>query len=200
MRGKKISRDFYLSENIINLSKELLGKLLCTYIDHKLTSGMIVEVESYKGVEDVACHAYKGKRTLRTEVMFEKGGKAYVYLIYGIYNLFNVITAKENIPHAILIRAVEPKEGLGFMKERRKKTEIKKNLTSGPGLLTQALGINLSHNKTNLNENLIWIEEHQKILKKNIIATPRVGLNIIEPYKSMPWRFYIKDNKWISFK
>lgn len=201
MRGKKLSTVFYLQEDVVKIAQELLGTLLCTYIDHKFTSGIIVETEAYQGPEDAASHAYNSRRTTRTEVMFLEGGKSYVYLIYGIYKLFNIVTAKQGIPHAVLIRAIEPKEGLDIMKKRRAITTTKKNISSGPGLLTQALGINLIHNKLSLNGPLIWLEEKKdKLPKEAIIASTRIGLNHVkEPYKSIHWRFYIKDNSFASY-
>lgn len=199
VKKEKLSREFYTQTDVIGLSKKLLGKYLCTNIKGKYCSGMIVETEAYKAPEDHGSHAFGNLRTARTEAMFAKGGSAYVYLIYGIYKLFNVITHKEGVAHAILVRAIEPVEGTETMLYRRKMKDMKKNLCSGPGLLTQALGIDMTHNKTDLTGKMLWIEDRGKYIPpEQVICSPRVGLNISEPYKSIPWRFRIKDNPWTS--
>lgn len=179
------------------ISKELLGKVLVTAIDGFITSGIITETEAYKAPEDKASHAYNNRRTPRTEVIFKEGGIGYVYLCYGIHHLFNIITNEENIPHAVLIRSIEPLEGIDHMLERRKKSKLDKTLTSGPGALSQALGISSVHNKIKLTENIVWIED-RGIIPSEIIAANRVGIDYAEEYKDMPWRFYIADNKWVS--
>ncbi|XOD69331.1 MAG: DNA-3-methyladenine glycosylase [Flavobacteriales bacterium AspAUS03] len=194
-----ISQSFYTQEDVISLAQAFLGKFLCTQIDGKYTCGMIVETEAYKAPEDYGSHAFDNKRTNRTEAMFYQGGTAYVYLIYGVYKLFNIVTHKKDVAHAILIRGLEPVEGIDIMLMRRQMDRLKRNLTAGPGLLTEALGIELQHNKTTLTGEVIWIEDRGIIIPENqIIASPRVGLNITEPYKSIPWRFRIKDNPWTS--
>jgi DNA-3-methyladenine glycosylase len=194
-----LSKDFYLREDVVRISKELLGKFLYTNIDGKLTGGMIVETEAYHGPEDKASHAFNNKRTPRTENFFHEGGVSYVYLCYGIHYLFNVITNKKDIPHAILIRAIEPTEGIDIMLERRKKTKAGPDLTAGPGSLTMALGINSKHNDLSLLGNTIWLEDKQIEFKKNeIIASPRVGIDYAEEWAIKPWRFRVKDNPWTS--
>lgn len=199
VKKEKLPRAFYLNKNIINISEKLLGNYLCTNIKGKYASGMITETEAYRAPEDFASHAFGNRRTSRNEAMFEEGGTAYVYLIYGIYNLFNVVTHKKDIPHCVLIRAIEPVEGIDIMLNRRKMNYLGKKLCSGPGLLTQALGIELKHNKTDLTKDQLWIENRSTYIHpKEILRSPRVGLNISEPYKSIPWRFRIKDNSWTS--
>ena len=137
----KLPKAFYLRPNVVQISRDLLGKFLYTNIDGILTGGMIVETEAYSGENDKACHAHLGRRTNRTEIMYAEGGVAYVYLIYGIYNLFNIITNEKDKADAVLIRAIEPTEGLKEMQLRRNLSRVQPNLTAGPGLLTQALGI-----------------------------------------------------------
>ena len=137
----KLNKEFYLEKDVDRIAQNLLGKFLVTNFDGLLTSGKIVETESYAGVTDKASHAYAGRRTKRTEIMYRQGGTIYVYLIYGIYSMFNIVTNKENIPHAILIRALEPVDGIETILSRRKLDKPKYNLSAGPGLLTQALGI-----------------------------------------------------------
>jgi DNA-3-methyladenine glycosylase len=143
----KLKRSFYTRDNVVAVARELLGKFLITRIDGVLTSGMITETEAYGGISDRASHAYNGRRTNRTEIMFAEGGTAYVYLCYGIHHLFNVVTHKKDTPHAILIRAIEPVEGIDIMVERRKKERLDFSLTSGPGALSQALGIHVKNSR-----------------------------------------------------
>lgn len=183
----KLKRDFYLSDDVIALGRKLLGKYLFTNIDGKLTGGMIIETESYKGPEDRASHAYNNRRTKRTEVMFHKGGICYVYLCYGIHHLLNVVTNIEGIPHAILIRAIKPLFGLDIMINRRKKNDLK-TLTSGPGSVATALGIDMSLNAAPLTSDLIWIEDRGAVRKK-IEAGPRIGIDYAGSDALLPWRF-----------
>jgi DNA-3-methyladenine glycosylase len=196
----KLEKDFYLQEDVVQLSKELLGKYLCTKIDGKLTSGIITETEAYAGEIDKASHAYNNRRTNRTEIMFGEGGIAYVYLCYGIHHLFNVVTNYKNVPHAILIRAIKPDEGIKTMLERRNIDPTKENMESvktgkkkiagGPGTASQALGIKTKHSGIDLTGNVIWIEDRGiKINKKEIIAGPRVGVDYAGEHAKWPYRF-----------
>ena len=157
--NKKLTNDFYRREDVVQLSKDLLGRVLVTNIDGKRTAGIITETEAYKGPEDKACHAHLNRFTKRTKIMFEAGGVAYVYLVYGIHHLFNIVTGKQGEPHAILIRAIEPIEGIEIMQERREMEIVTKRLTSGPGILSKALGIDKSHYGLSLLEDTIWIED-----------------------------------------
>ena len=193
----KLPKSFYIRENVLQLSKELLGKVLVTNIEGIYTSGMITETEAYQAPEDKASHAYNNRRTPRTEIFYNTGGIGYVYLCYGIHYLFNVVTNKENIPHAILIRSLEPIDGIDSMMVRRKKTKFDKTLTSGPGALSQAMGINKLHNSISLTGDAVWIED-RNIQVGNICATTRVGINYAEEYIDKPWRYYIEGNKWVS--
>ena len=141
---KKLEYSFYERADVVKLAKELLGKILVTDFEGNRTSGRIVETETYAGIVDKASHAYNSRRTNRTEIMFQEGGKAYVYLCYGIHHLFNVVTNKKNIPHAILIRALEPLEGIEIMLDRTKKIKADYSLTRGPGNVSKALPLELS--------------------------------------------------------
>jgi len=143
----KLPTSFYIREDVHQLSKELLGKVLVTKIEGMYTSVIITETEAYQAPEDKASHAYNNRRTPRTELFYYTGGIGYVYLCYGIHNVFNVVTNKENIPHAILIRSLKPIDGIEAMMVRRNKKKFDKTLTIGPGVLSQALGINKLHNK-----------------------------------------------------
>jgi DNA-3-methyladenine glycosylase len=180
-----LPRSFYQRDDVLAVSRELLGMVLCSKVDGVVTKGRIVETEAYRGPEDRACHAYNNRRTERTEVMFWDGGVAYVYLCYGIHSLFNVVTYCEGVPHAVLIRAIEPIEGVETMRKRRGRQP----LAGGPGTLTQALGITTAHNGVSLDGNLIWIEEGQPV--EQVTAGPRVGIDYAGEWAEVPWRFQV---------
>jgi len=194
----KLPREFYIRTDVVKISKELLGKTLVTNFNGIRTSGMITETEAYKAPEDKASHAYNNKRTPRTETFYTQGGTAYVYLCYGVHHLFNIVTNKVDVPHAILIRAVQPLEGIEEMLLRRNKKKLDRTLTSGPGTLSQALGISTKHNGLDLVENHIWIEEGIKVNPRDIASGPRIGIDYAKEYVSKPWRFWIKNNEWVS--
>ena len=195
----KLPADFYQREDILVISRELLGKVLCTNFHGKLTSGIIVETEAYAGVTDKASHAYGGRRTKRTETMYAKGGSAYVYLCYGIHHLFNIVTNKENIPHAVLIRAIQPRDGIEIMLQRRNKKKVDQSFTAGPGSLTRALGITVKDSGTFLMDNLIWLEDQNiNYTNQDILATPRVGVQYAGKDAQNPWRFQIENSPWVS--
>ena len=189
----KLPTDFYQRDDVLTISRELLGKVLCTNIADKLTRGIIVETEAYAGTTDKASHAYGGRRTKRTETMYAKGGSAYVYLCYGIHHLFNIVTNKENIPHAILIRAIQPRDGIEIMLQRRNKKKIGQYLTAGPGTLTQALGITVKNSGVSLMDNIIWVEDQNIHYKnKDILSSPRVGVSYAGKDARNPWRFRVE--------
>src|SRR4051812_3558815 len=174
----KLPRSFYTRDNVVQIAKELLGKVLYTNIDGRLTAGIITETEAYAGISDRASHAYNDRRTKRTEVMYGKGGTAYVYLCYGIHHLFNVVTNKKDVPHAVLIRAIKPFKGIDVILERRKKIIPDAKICSGPGTVTEGLGITTAHTGTDLLGDLIWIEDKGiKVLGKDIIKSPRIGVD-----------------------
>ena len=201
MMSAILDKSFYRNTDVVKVAQNLLGKKLCTYIDGIYTAGIIVETEAYKAPEDAASHAFGNRRTTRTEIMFADGGMTYVYLIYGMYKVFNIITNVEDIPHAVLIRAIEPLEGIDAMLVRRKLPKIQKNLCNGPGLYTQALGIELLHTGIDVcHSEVIWIEDYKNMAENEIEKSPRVGLGkaVFEPYRNIPWRFYIKNNEWVS--
>ena len=180
------------------MARDLLGKKLVTNINGRLTTGMITETEAYRGMNDKACHANNNRRTPRTEIFYAEGGVAYVYLCYGIHHLFNIITNQTDKADAVLIRAVEPLEGISLMMKRRNFSEAKFNLTAGPGAMSQAMGISTKHYGVDLQSNVIWLEEHETISAKKIIAGPRVGVGYAGEDALLPWRFSIKDNSWVS--
>lgn len=195
----KLPYSFYQQDHVTDLAMQLLGKQLFTLVDGKLTGGTIVETEAYNGIADKASHAYGGRFTPRTSTMYEAGGISYVYLCYGIHHLFNVVTAPKNTPHAVLIRGLMPTVGLETMLERRKMTSLAPRLTAGPGALAQALAINKALNAKDLLGEEIWIEDNGLIFSpEQIVASPRIGVGYAEDHALLPWRFYIKGNKYVS--
>ncbi|MCB0502672.1 MAG: DNA-3-methyladenine glycosylase [Bacteroidetes bacterium] len=187
----KLDKTFYIKDDVVGIARALLGKVLYTNIEDRLTAGIIVETEAYHENEK-ACHAYNGRRTKRTAMLFVKGGKAYVYLCYGIHHLFNVVTGPEDVGQAVLIRGVMPYEGIEVMMERRKMDRVQPNLSSGPGTLSKALGITTNFNATDLQSDLIWIEDKDiYIPSSDIVSTPRIGVNYAGKDALLPWRFLI---------
>jgi DNA-3-methyladenine glycosylase len=190
--NKSLPKSFYKHHDVVTLAKKLLGKRLCTTTDGKFTSGIITETEAYAGETDKASHAFGGRKTERTKIMFEEGGTAYVYLCYGIHHLFNIVTNKKGIPHAILIRAIQPENGIEIMMDRRKKYKIDKTFSGGPGTVSQVLGIHVKHSGKSLLENEIWVEETGiKIPEKEIIAGPRIGVDYAGEDAKLPYRFVV---------
>ena len=195
----KLKKSFYLNKNTIKISKQLLGKILVTNLNNNLTSGIIVETEAYVGINDKASHAYNNRKTNRTLPMYMKGGICYIYLCYGIHYLFNVVTNIKEIPHAVLIRSIKPLEGVKIMCKRRKMKRPNYNLTNGPGKLSQALGITKKLNGHSLYGDDIWIEDIKISFKdNNILSSSRIGVDYAGTDAKLPYRFYIKNNKWVS--
>ncbi|HKJ46774.1 MAG TPA: DNA-3-methyladenine glycosylase [Balneolales bacterium] len=196
----KLDQSFYRRDDVLQIGKDLLGKYLFTRLNgDEITGGMIVETEAYMGAVDKAAHSYDNRRTERTEIMYQQGGVAYVYLCYGIHSLFNVITNDKDIPEAVLIRAVKPTHGVGTILERRNKVKLQRNVAGGPGMLTKALGIDTSHDGLDLTGNKIWIEDLDfKVKERNIICSPRVGVDYAEEDAANPWRYRIKGSEWTS--
>jgi DNA-3-methyladenine glycosylase len=194
----KLPPQFYERKNVVKIARELLGKGLFTNIDGVMAGGMIVETEAYSWIER-GCHAYNNRRTSRNDVMYGKGGHAYVYLCYGMHQMFNVVTNVEGTADAVLIRALQPLVGIPEMVLRRGNGAAKNHLTSGPGKLAKALGIDRSMNGKSLMKNDIWIEDIGcKIAPRNIVASPRIGIDYAGEDASLPWRFSVKDNPWVS--
>lgn len=194
-----LPKSFYLNKDVVQISNQLLGKILVTNIDQQETFSRIVETEAYHGGMDKACHAFPNRRTPRTEVMFREGGRSYIYLCYGLHHLFNIVTNAEDEPNAVLIRAVEPLSGMEAMAERRKvKGPI--NWTNGPGKLSMALGITRGLNDVCLYkpDSPIWIGEAITDKPEDIVQTTRVGVDYAEEDAFLPWRFYIRENPFVS--
>jgi len=201
----KLNREFY-NRDTITVAKDLLGKILVHNYKGNIIKGKIVETEAYLGVKDKAAHSYGGKKTKRVEVMYGPPGVAYVYFIYGMYYCFNIVTQKEGIPEAVLIRAVEPVENIDLMAINRFKKPYeeltkyqKKNLTNGPGKLCMALNIGREQNGLDLCGDTLYLEEGQKQYF-NIVATTRIGIDYAEEAKDFPYRFYIEGNPYVSAK
>ncbi|PIF34203.1 DNA-3-methyladenine glycosylase [Flavobacterium sp. 9] len=195
----KLQFSYYLNQDVLFLAKDLLGKVLFTQIDGEITAGIIVETEAYFGVQDKASHAYGGRRTDRTETLYNQGGISYVYLCYGIHNLFNIVSSVEGEPHAVLIRAIQPLIGKDIIELRRKMAITKAAISSGPGSAAKALGIDRSFNGKDLAGEEIWIEDHGiRYTDDQIVAVPRVGVAYAQEDALLPWRFCIKDNKYVS--
>ena len=197
---KKLSREFYLREDTISVARDLLGKLLVVpAADGTRVSGMIVETEAYLGEIDKAAHSYGSHRTARNEITYSEGGHVYVFFIYGMYYQLNLVSGPAEHPHVVLIRAVEPVEGTEIMRHRRGKMPDK-NLTSGPGKLTIAFGINRSFNSENLLGERIWVEKYKNFKKSEIASGQRVGIDYAEEFVEMPWRFWVNSNPYVSRK
>ena len=203
---KKLGIDFYQRTNVLQIAKELLGKILVTKWNgpdgyREETSGRIVEVEAYNGAIDKASHASGGRRTNRNEIMYAEGGVAYVYLCYGIHHLFNVVTNKKDIPHAILIRALEPIRGIDVMLERTRKKQFDNSLTRGPGNVSKALGIFTKHTGESLLSKTLFIAEDDfNWSKKDLGTSPRIGVDYAGEDAKLPYRFFIKGNPFVSGK
>lgn len=190
--------EFYERDDVVSIARELVGKVLCTDIDGAVCKGIIVETEAYHGRMDRACHAFN-KRTARTEVMYGPGGTAYVYLCYGIHNLFNIVTNSKGVADAVLVRALEPLEGLAHMLKRRKMEKAVPALTAGPGSLSKAMGIDRGHYGSDLFGPPVWIEDHGiRYASSEIVAGPRIGVDYAGDDALLPWRFWVKGNKWVS--
>jgi len=197
----KLTFSFYQTQDVVQIAKELLGKILVTNWEGIITSGRIVECEAYAGVIDKASHASGGRRTARNEIMYGEGGYAYVYLCYGIHHLFNVVTNSREIPHAILIRALDPLQGIEEMLLRTNKKRLDQTLTRGPGNVSKALGIFTKHSGTSLLGKKISIrDDGQKFGKKEIAASPRIGVDYAGKDALLPYRFYVKGNPFVSGK
>lgn len=194
----KLDEEFYQRQDVTKIARDLLGKLLFTRIDGVVTGGMIVETEAYSWRER-GCHAYGTRKTARNAIMFEPGGFAYVYLCYGIHHLFNVVTNRSQTPEAVLVRALEPLEGIKVMEIRRGLQDKSLHLTSGPGKLTKALGISRSFNGKSLLDDEIWIENSgMKLARKSVEVSPRIGIDYAGEDARLPWRFTIRGNPWVS--
>jgi DNA-3-methyladenine glycosylase len=195
-----IARCFYIRSDVVTIARELLGKYLYTQVDGTTTAGIITETEAYAGETDQASHAWKGRRTDRTEVMYGAGGTAYIYLCYGVHSLFNVVTNRKEIPHAILVRGIQPAVNIEKILERLGKRKYEQGITSGPGRVSKALGIHYSQTGTDLtkkpaspNEDGIWIEDRKFDLSEyRLEVGPRIGVEYAGKDAALPYRFLVR--------
>lgn len=184
----------FFEQPTLTLARNLLGCLLVKEMEEGVTSGFIVETEAYRGPLDKAAHSFNNRRTKRTEVMFAEAGHVYTYLMHT-HCLVNVVSGEVDVPEAVLIRAVEPYEGIDLMFKRRGDTTMK-NLTSGPGKLTKALGINMTDYGRRFNEPPIYIAPG--FAPADISIGPRIGIPNSEEAKYYPWRFWVTGNTYVS--
>ncbi|GAB4311096.1 MAG: DNA-3-methyladenine glycosylase [Bacteroidales bacterium] len=190
MKATILTKEFYIREDVLAIARELLGKVIVTHIGGQVTSGIINETEAYAGVVDRASHAYGGRYTARTSVMYRSGGVAYVYFCYGMHHMFNVVTNREGVPHAVLVRSVIPLDGKELMAGRRNLPPESPNLANGPGKLTQALGITLDHNGADLTKGIIRIEDRGIVVQRDKITSgPRIGVDYAGEDALLPYRF-----------
>lgn len=188
----KLANSYFQNNDVVFLARDLLGKYLFTNIQGQLTGGIITETEAYAGISDRASHAYNGRRTNRTKIMYQRGGISYVYLCYGIHHLFNIVTGKRNIPNAVLIRSLFPIIGKTTMMNRTGKNDANFTISNGPGKLAKAMGITLEHNGTSLTGDTIWIEDKEFIVApSNIQVSMRIGVDYAGADARLPYRFCI---------
>ncbi len=195
----KLPQSYYLGSDVVAISKSLLGKYLFTSINGLVSGGYITETEAYNGIVDRASHAFGNRKTPRTQVMYDEGGIAYIYLCYGIHEMLNVVTSVEGQPHAILIRAIEPTTGIDIMLARRNMLILKPNITAGPGSVAKALGIDRKLNGISLQSDTLWIEDKGLSFSDDqIAAVPRIGVAYAGEDALLPYRFYVKGNIYVS--
>ncbi len=199
---KKLSQEFYAQTDVVSVARQLIGKTVVTHFDGVLTSGRIVETEAYVAFTDRASHAFAGKRTARNEHMYAAAGTAYVYICYGLHQMLNVVTNAKDIPDAILIRAIEPLEGIDKMLERTGKKKPDFTLTRGPGNVAKALGIFKQHSGLHLSEATMYIREDEQgyVDPQQIAASARIGIDSAGEDAALPYRFFLKGNKYVSGK
>lgn len=204
--GKILENDFF-KRDTVEVAKSLIGKKIIRNISGNFFCAKIVETEAYLGLEDRACHSYGGRITDRNKTLYLPGGHIYVYLIYGMYDLLNIVTRDEDHPEAVLIRGVEPLENLdGISKNRFGKayeklsTYQRKNLSNGPGKLSMALGINRSLNGKILSKDYLYIGEGEEVSEKDLVITKRIGIDYAGEDANLPLRFCLRDNPYVSKK
>jgi DNA-3-methyladenine glycosylase len=197
MKPDKLPRDFYTRSDVVAVARDLLGQLLVVSAGDARVSGTIVEAEAYQGPEDRASHAYGGRRTRRTSTMYAVGGTAYVYFVYGMHYQFNVVTNVPEVPHAVLIRALAPREGLALMR-RRRRVSRDVELASGPGKLCMALGIDRTFDAADLAGDRVWIEARPPVPPDRVACGPRIGIAYAEDWVQTPWRFWIRGDPHVS--
>lgn len=209
----RLPLEFYTRTDVVQIARDLLGKRLITSFEGQRTVGRITETEAYRAPDDRACHAFGNRRTGRTEIMFHEGGRAYIYLCYGMHHLFNVVTGPVDMAHAVLIRAIEPLEGQDLMYKRRAKIQpttsvekkgkirMDKALTTGPGAAAQALGLHTKFTGQSLllPDSPVWIEDAAELVSASeIVAGPRIGVDFAGECATWPWRFWLKNSPFVK--
>lgn len=196
---KKLSRSFYKRIDVVTIARELLGKIVVTNIDGTRTSGRIVETEAYVAFTDKASHSFGGRRTAKNEHMYSHGATSYIYICYGIHQMLNIVTNEKNIPDAVLIRALEPMEGIEEILKRTGKSKLDHSLTRGPGNVGKALGLFKHHSGISLMDDTIALYEDKFEMAENVIgASKRIGVDYAGEDALLPYRFYIKGNPFVS--
>ena len=199
MSMKKLPLNFYKRKDVVAIAKELIGKIVVTKFDGLVTSGRIIETEAYVAHIDKASHSFGGRRTAKNEHMYAHPGTAYVYICYGMHQMFNVVTNKKDIPDAVLVRAIEPLEGIDIMLQRTAKPKLDFTLTKGPGNVGKALGIFKKHSGLHLRDDEIYLADDGFKLKENEIGiSKRIGVESAFPDSELPYRFYVRGNKFVS--
>ncbi len=198
---KILDQSFYSRKNVVQVARDLLGKILISNLDGIRSSGRIVETEAYAGVKDKASHAFGGRRTTRSEHLYGEPGTVYIYICYGMHHLFNVITNKKNIPHGVLIRALEPMVGIEEMLKRTGKHTVDYTLTKGPGNLSRAMGLNKLHSGGNVfSEEIFIADDGLRYKKDEIVTTKRIGVDGAAEDANLPYRFIVRGNPYVSAK
>ncbi len=199
---KPLPREFYTGKDVVKIARDLLGKVIYTYVENTITTAIITETEAYEGITDKASHAYNNRRTARTEIMYWKGGHAYVYLCYGIHSLFNIVTSVQSEPHAVLVRAIEPLSGVENMKIRSGKHTINHKSGIGPGNVSKLLGIKVAHSGIDLcpvpeSHKEIWVQDVGLIVPEDEMKiSTRIGIDYAKEDALLPYRFqWIKNKK-----
>ena len=197
---KKLPLNFYKKTDVVAIARELIGKIVVTNINGKITSGRIVETEAYVAFTDKASHAYNGKRTARNEHMYAAAGTAYIYICYGMHQMLNIVTNNKDVPDAVLIRALEPLAGIDIMLLRTGKSALNYSLTKGPGNVGKALGIFKAHSGVNLLDSQIYITEDKNFIVESAMigSSKRIGVNYAGEDALLPYRFYLRGNKYVS--
>lgn len=193
---QKLPLSFYKQSDVVSLARQLVGQRLVTQFKGIRTSGLITETEAYRGWGDKACHAHLNRKTKRTEVMYQTGGVAYVYLCYGIHHLFNIVTNVSGQADAVLIRAIHPQEGINTMLHRRGHFKESPKLAAGPGNCSKALGLTTAHYGFSLTGDEIFVETTNE--KPAIAARTRIGVDYAEEDALLPWRFIWEGSKYLS--
>ena len=198
---KKLPLTFYKRKDVVAIARELLGKIVVTNFDGIKTSGRIVEAEAYVAHVDKASHAFGGRRTAKNEHMYAHPGTAYVYICYGMHQMFNIVTNEKDIPDAVLIRAIEPLEGVDVMLKRTGKPKLDFTLTKGPGNVGKALGIFKKHSGLHLlHDEIYLIDDGFKLKEKEVGISGRIGVASAGADALLPYRFYVRGNKYVSGK